>query len=77
MPPISIWTPYLIVLSIVGSKCCWVWEEEREDFKGNLDRLYNIQVQVGYLPIKNESSLKKGDNYYKFHKKIGRIVDKC
>jgi len=33
-----------------------------------MDRLYDMLVQAGYLPIKSELGLKKSDNFCRFHK---------
>jgi len=42
-----------------------------------MDRLYDMLVQVGYLPTKNKSSSRKCDNFYMFHKEMGQNIDGC
>ena len=42
-----------------------------------IDRLYDMLVQVKCLPTKNKSSLKKSDNFYKFHKEMGHNINEC
>jgi hypothetical protein len=42
-----------------------------------IDRLYDMLVQIGYLPIKNESDPGKSDIFCKFHEAIGHNIDEC
>jgi hypothetical protein len=64
IPPISIPTPYLNHASNNGGVN--VVEFGRKKIKVlrvTMDKLYNMLVQDKYLPIKNESSLRKSDNF--------------
>jgi hypothetical protein len=42
-----------------------------------IDRLYDMLVQVGYLPIKNKSDPRKSDIFCRFHETIGHNIDEC
>jgi hypothetical protein len=42
-----------------------------------MDKLYDILVQVGCLLIKNESSSRKSDIYYRFHEAMRYNIDEC
>jgi len=42
-----------------------------------MDKLYDMLMQVSYLPIKNESGSRKSDNFYRFYEVIGHDIDEC
>ena len=42
-----------------------------------MDKLYDMLMQVSYLPIKNESGSRKSDIYYRFHEAMRYNIDEC
>lgn len=41
-----------------------------------MDRLYDMLIQVGYFPMKNELGSRK-DGFYRFHEAIRHNIEEC
>lgn len=48
--------------------------KKKKVLRVTIDRLYDMLVQVGYLPIKNESGSRKSNNFYRFHKAMEQHI---
>jgi hypothetical protein len=42
-----------------------------------MDRFYDMLVQLGCLPTKNESGLRKSDTFCRFHEAMGHNINEC
>jgi hypothetical protein len=50
-------------------------EKKRQVPKATINRLYNMLMQVGYLPTR--SIARKGNHFYRFHEVTRHIIEEC
>jgi len=55
----------------------WSLKEKKKVLRVIMNKLYDMLVQVEYLPIKNEWGSTKSGNFYRFHKVMRHNINEC